>query len=59
MRGIGSLGGPLAVAAALVVGTGWADDAKFKSGLQPGDGTSAFNCRDITGPDKGKSLCLV
>jgi len=30
-----------------------------KSGLQPGEGTSAFQCRDITGPNKGKSLCYV
>jgi hypothetical protein len=34
-------------------------DGEFKSGLQPGDSTSAFNCRDITGPNKGKSLCYV
>lgn len=34
-------------------------DSEFKSGLQPGDFTSAFNCRDITGPNKGKSLCYV
>ena len=32
---------------------------KFQSGLQPGDLTSAFQCRDITGPNKGKSLCYV
>jgi hypothetical protein len=34
-------------------------DGAFKSGLQPGDATSPFNCRDITGPNKGKSLCYV
>jgi hypothetical protein len=32
---------------------------EFKSGLQPGDAPSAFNCHDITGPNKGKSLCYV
>jgi hypothetical protein len=34
-------------------------DSEYKSGLQPGDTTSAFQCRDITGPNKGKSLCYV
>ena len=32
---------------------------KFRSGLQPGDSTSAFQCRDVTGPNKGKSLCYI
>ncbi len=36
-----------------------AGEGEFKSGLQPGDSTSAFQCRDITGPNKGKSLCYV
>jgi hypothetical protein len=31
----------------------------IKSGLQPGDKTSPFQTRDITGPNKGKSLCYV
>ena len=31
----------------------------LKSGLQPGDRTSPFNVRDITGPKKGTSLCYV
>ncbi len=30
-----------------------------KSGLQPGDKTSPFHVRDITGPKKGESLCYV
>jgi hypothetical protein len=38
---------------------GEGEDEAFKSGLQPGDSTSAFQCRDITGPNKGKSLCYV
>jgi hypothetical protein len=37
-----------------------ADDGKaLKSGLQPGDRTTPFQTRDITGPNKGKSLCYV
>ena len=32
---------------------------ELKSGLQPGEAPSAFQCRDITGPNKGKSLCYV
>ncbi len=31
----------------------------LKSGLQPGDKTSPFDVRDITGPNKGKTLCYV
>ena len=34
-------------------------DSVFKSGLQPGESPGAFNCHDITGPNKGKSLCYV
>ena len=34
-------------------------DKALKSGLQPGDRTSPFQTRDITGPNKGKSLCYV
>ena len=30
---------------------------ELKSGLQVGDPTEAYNVRDITGPNKGKSLC--
>lgn len=36
-----------------------AGEAALKSGLQPGDKTSPFQTRDITGPSKGKSLCYV
>ena len=51
----------LAAVAACAAGFAWAGegDNEFKSGLQPGDSTSAFNCRDITGPNKGRSLCYV
>jgi hypothetical protein len=30
---------------------------ELESGLQVGDRTSAFNVRDITGPNAGKTLC--
>ena len=51
----------LAAVAAYAAGSALAGDGdtELKSGLQPGDGTSAFQCRDITGPNKGKSLCYV
>ncbi|MGH9362855.1 MAG: hypothetical protein ACRD2T_13155 [Thermoanaerobaculia bacterium] len=46
--------------AALVSVTGvFAAEKALKSGLQPGDKTTPFNVRDITGPNKGKSLCYV
>ena len=31
--------------------------ADLKSGLQVGEDAGAFNVKDITGPNKGKSLC--
>ncbi|MDP7276813.1 MAG: hypothetical protein QF363_15130 [Planctomycetaceae bacterium] len=34
-----------------------ADAADVKSGLKPGQGVSAFNVQDITGPFAGKKLC--
>ena len=30
-----------------------------QSGLKPGQRTSPFDIVDVTGPDKGKQLCLV
>jgi hypothetical protein len=30
---------------------------KLESGLQVGDKAGAFNVKDCTGPNKGKSLC--
>lgn len=47
----------LALSSALVLtaGVAWAGDVE--SGLQPGDRAGAFNVKDITGPQKGKSLC--
>lgn len=51
-----SLAASLACMAALTRAGG---GDEFKSGLQPGDITSPFQCRDITGPNRGKSLCYV
>jgi hypothetical protein len=31
--------------------------ADLQSGLQVGESAGAFNVKDITGPNKGKSLC--
>lgn len=31
----------------------------FKSGIQPGKSVSPFNVKDITGPNKGQSLCYT
>ena len=46
---------PLA-AAALAMG-GLAQAAEVESGPDVGSGTGAFNVKDITGPNKGRSLC--
>ncbi|GAC1471096.1 MAG: hypothetical protein NVSMB9_16870 [Isosphaeraceae bacterium] len=46
------------VASAFWVGTTMSADAPgLKSGIQVGDFADAFNVQDITGPNKGKSLC--
>ena len=37
----------------------FADDAKIRSGLQPGDTASAFHVQDVTGPRKGNTLCYA
>ena len=43
---------------ALAVATcGLAVAAELQSGLQVGDHAGAFNVRDVTGPNQGKSLC--
>lgn len=46
---------PVVAAAILAVGVAVAAD--LKSGLQVGEPAGAFNVKDITGPNKGKSLC--
>ena len=44
------------VVSIVMVGTGRAGDA-VKSGLMPGELVSPFDVEDITGPNKGKTLC--
>ena len=44
------------VVSIVAVGTGLAGDA-VKSGLKPGESVSPFNVDDITGPNKGTTLC--
>jgi len=46
---------PMIAIAVIVAGTVVAAD--LKSGLQVGDSAGAFNVKDVTGPNKGKSLC--
>lgn len=43
------------VASAMFAGALFA--AELKSGLQPGDAPPAYNVKDATGPNEGKSLC--
>ncbi len=44
------------VVSIVMVGTGLAGDA-VKSGLGIGESVNAFNVDDITGPNKGRTLC--
>lgn len=46
-----------APALALLVATASLMAAELKSGLEPGDACGAFNVKDITGPNKDKTLC--
>ena len=45
-------------AALLIVAAAVSEAADVKSGLRPGQGVSAFNVQDITGPFKGKKTLL-
>ncbi len=45
-----------AVVSLIVMGNGLAGDA-VKSGLKVGEPVNAFQVDDITGPNKGQSLC--
>lgn len=56
MRTLYALGLPALVVSAVVVGTALAEDG-LKSGLQPGEFAGAFDVQDITGPNKGHTLC--
>jgi len=44
------------VVSIIVVGSSLAGDA-VQSGLKPGESVSPFDVEDITGPNKGKTLC--
>lgn len=44
-------------AALLVVASGIGVAGELKSGLECGESPGAFNVKDVTGPNKGKSLC--
>jgi hypothetical protein len=46
----------LVVVSIVMVGTGLAGDA-VQSGLKVGEVASPFDVDDITGPNKGKTLC--
>lgn len=46
---------PAVVVSALAVGTASAGDVE--SGVQVGDFAAPFDVKDITGPNKGKTLC--
>ncbi len=47
----------IAPAFALLAVAGLAIAGEVKSGLEAGESPAAFNVKDITGPNKGKSLC--
>jgi hypothetical protein len=47
---------PAVVVSIVMVGTLHAGDA-VKSGLEPGSSVNPFDVEDITGPNKGKTLC--
>jgi hypothetical protein len=56
MRWKFALGVPAVVASIVMVGAAFAGDA-VKSGLKPGEPVNPFLVEDITGPNKGKTLC--
>ena len=56
MRLRSTLGISAVVVSVVMAGAIFASDA-VKPGLAPGDFVSPFNVNDVTGPDKGTSLC--
>lgn len=56
MRKILAKGAAAVVVSIVMVGTGLAGDA-VQSGLKVGESVNAFIVDDITGPNKGTSLC--
>jgi hypothetical protein len=49
----------LAIAAGLIAVGAAAAGERLKSGPQAGERTTAFDVQDVTGPNKGKTLCYV
>ena len=56
MRSVHAWGVSAVVVSAFVVGTAIAGDTP-KSGLQVGEFATPFDVQDITGPNKGRTLC--
>ncbi len=56
MRACIAKGVPAVVVSIVMVGTAFAGDA-VKSGLKVGEPVNPFQVEDITGPNKGKTLC--
>jgi hypothetical protein len=56
MRSIVARGVSAVMVSIAVVGISHAGDA-VESGLKPGDFVNPFDVRDITGPNKGTTLC--
>ncbi len=56
MRLNSAMGISSVVVSIIVVGTSFAGDA-VQSGLKPGESVNAFNVDDVTGPNKGTTLC--
>ena len=56
MRLYRAMGISAVVVSILVVGTSLAGDA-VESGLKPGELVNPFNVDDVTGPNKGTTLC--
>ena len=56
MRSIFATGLAVGVVSIVAVGTSFAGEA-VQSGLQVGAFASPFDVEDITGPNKGKTLC--
>ncbi len=56
MRLRSALGISAVVVSLISVGAIYAGDA-VQSGLKPGESASPFDVDDVTGPNKGKTLC--
>lgn len=56
MRSRSAMGISSLAVSLIVMGTGFAGDA-VQSGLKPGELVHPFNVDDVTGPNKGKTLC--